>query len=246
MVRMRKLGVSLSYGGAYVGYYYGVYEYLHETFDLSNVAFFAGISAGCQVAYWMACGVEPSTAWDACFIPTMQSGCTVASVPNSAHSSYYPELYTTALDHMKRLYDPSMLVACNRSLFVGVTVLETMQKATLSQFEDPTDLLHAVLASQCIPFLFDTHVTIRGVSYIDGALSHHAPYEPCEAHWIHISVFKWESLHILGSLVNLHRLPSVAFHCAMKQRGYDAAKRRKSWLMRKGLRLHPLMTQPAL
>lgn len=239
---MGKLGVSLSYGGAYVAYYYGVYEYLHETFDLSNVAYFAGISAGCQVAYWMACGIDPSTAWDAWFIPTIRSGCSIGFVWNAVHSSYYPELRTTALHNIKKMYDESMLIACNRSLFVGVTVLETMQKATLDKFEDRTDLLRAILASQCIPFLFDTHVKIRGVSYIDGAISHRDSYEPCDANWIHISVFEWESLHILGSLVSLHRLKSVSYHVEMKKRGYDAAKRRHTWLLHKGLRLR---TTPA-
>ena len=241
--RMKKLGVSFSYGGAYVAYYYGVYEYLHETFDLATVAYFSGISAGCQVAYWMACGVDPSTAWEKWFIPTFQSGC-VRVMDADEQRCVFPELRKTALQNIQALYDPSVLEKCNNSLFIGVTELDTLQKVTIHTFTNPSDLFGALLASQCIPFLFDTHVSIRGVSYIDGAISHHSAFEPCDGHWIHINVFKWENMHVLGSLASLVHLNSHSYHMDMKKLGYEAAKRRRKWLMHKGLKRlkHPLVT----
>ena len=230
---MRKLGLSFSYGGAYVGYYYGVYEYLHETFDLTRVGCFAGVSAGCQVAFWMACGIPPAIAWNQWFVPTFRSGCTHVATFGSPR--YYPMLRETALHHLRRLYEPSMLDACNRSLYIGVTVLGTMQKATHHTFASQDDLYHSILASQCIPFLFDTHVTIRGTGYVDGALSHGPNYEPCDGRWIHINVFTWEQLNVLGSLASLRHLQSMSYHAWLKARGYEAAKRRHDWFVKKGM-----------
>ena len=205
---MAHLGLSFSYGGAYVGYYYGVYEYLYETFDLSTVKYFAGISAGSQVAFWMASGIRPSTAWNQWFIPTFESGC-IHKLTVEPTTGYYPDLRRVAIGNLRSLYTPHMLDRCNIALFVGATVMTTMEKATLCAFSDDVELFGALLASQCIPFLFDTHVTIRGVHYIDGAISHRAPYEPCDAHWIHISVFEWETLHVFNSFAHPRRFIST-------------------------------------
>ena len=112
---MKKLGISFSYGGGYVGYYYGVYEYLYETFDLESVSYFAGVSAGSQVAFWLACGVSPTNAWRKWFIPTFIRGCANA---NAFGSPYYPDLRKTAIRRLKRMFTPSMLDMCNRKLFM--------------------------------------------------------------------------------------------------------------------------------
>jgi predicted acylesterase/phospholipase RssA len=233
---MPKLGLSFSYGGAYVGYYYGVFQYLHETFDLSAVSYFSGISAGCQVAYWMACGVSPTTAWNEWFIPTFRRGCVNT---NTFGTPYYPDLRKTAMQNLLPLYDHSMLGACNRSLYIGVTTLGTMQKKTLHEFLNEGELFDSLLASQCVPFLFDNYVTIRGVNYVDGVITHTPNYEPCDANWVHISIFNWEPLHVLGSFTSLRYLHSMSHHKYMKNLGYAAAKRRYKWFLSKGLTNRP-------
>lgn len=233
--RALKLGLSFSYGGAYAAYYYGVYEYLHETFDLAGVSYFAGVSAGCQVAYWLACGIPPSDAWNKWFLPTMRRGCARKTIFGSP---YYPDLHETALRNLRLLYEPSMLDACNRSLYICATDLETMRAETHHTFANQGELFDSLFASQCVPFLFDTHVTIRGVRYVDGAiLSHSTNYEPCEASWIHVNVFTWENMHVLGSLTSLSHLHSRSHHAHLKTRGYETARRRHGWLVLQGLPL---------
>jgi hypothetical protein len=231
---MQKLGLSFSYGGAYVGYYYGVFEYLYDTFDLTSVSYYAGVSAGCQVAFWLACGVPPSTAWDRWFIPTFSRACTATSIFGSLCA--YPRLRRVALHNLGLLYEPSMLEACNRSLYVGVTVLNNMRPESIHAFADQHELFGSLLASQCVPFLFDTHVMVNRIGYVDGALSHATRYEPCDASWIHISVFDWEPLSVLGSLASLCDLHSIDHHTSMKARGFDAARRRHRWFEEKGLK----------
>jgi len=125
----------------------GVGHYVFETFDINKITFLAS-SCGCYAAVPLACGLDPyewcKRDWGKCmrhFTSRGLLGCFFDS------KEFYFELWNDYLPDEAH-------ILCSGRLFISVTIFPSLQNRVISNFPTRVDLINAIVASMCLPFVF--------------------------------------------------------------------------------------------
>jgi len=164
---MPRLGLALSGGGARGIAHLGILQALDEMeIEISEIS---GTSAGAIVGAFYASGVAPKQ---------------VLEIVRSTRLIKFmrPAISRTGLLNLKRLQDLFMRHLPTDS-FQGLTKKLTINATDISKGEtryfDQGELIPAILASCCMPVIFDPMV-IDGTAYMDGGVLNNLPVEPLQ------------------------------------------------------------------
>jgi hypothetical protein len=159
-------------GGQLWTFSIGVGHYIFENFDISKIKFLAS-SCGCFAAVPLACGLDPyewcKADWGKCMVhfESRSLGCLFDS------KNFYIQLWDEFLpDNAHEL--------CSGRLFISVTLYPSMKNSVLSEFRTRQDLIQAIVASTCLPYLFMRDYPVdcgpnQGGMAIDGGFSNDSP-----------------------------------------------------------------------
>jgi hypothetical protein len=125
----------------------GVGHHVYETFDISKITFLAS-SCGCYAAVPLACGLDPyewcKRDWGKCmrhFTSRGLLGCFFDS------KQFYFDLWDDYLPQEAHLL-------CSGRLYISVTIFPSLQNRIIHEFPTRVDLINAIVASMCLPFVF--------------------------------------------------------------------------------------------
>jgi hypothetical protein len=143
-----------------------------ENFDISKIKFLAS-SCGCFAAVPLACGLDPyewcKKDWGKCMdhFESRSLGCLFDS------KEFYIQLWDEFLPENAH-------ELCSGRLFISVTLYPSMTNNVLSDFRTRQDLIQAIVASTCLPYLFMRDYPVdcgaaQGGMAIDGGFSNDSP-----------------------------------------------------------------------
>ena len=150
----------------------GVGHWIYEHYDVSKIKFLAS-SSGCFAAVPLACGMDPyewcKKDWGKC-MKHFESRGLLGCLYDSKH--FYYNLWNEYLP------DDAHII-CSGRLFVSVTAYPSMKNMVISEFLCRDDLLWAITASMCLPYVFMRDFPVNcGPKFgdcIDGGFSNDSP-----------------------------------------------------------------------
>ncbi len=164
---MHKIGVALSGGGARGIAHLGVLQALDDMGVQAQAV--AGTSSGAIVGAFYAGGMPPKEVLEL-----------VKKV--KLFKFMRPALSRTGLlkiERLRKLFEKHLPQTSFQGLTKKLTVVATdIVKGQSTYFSDG-DMIEAILASCCMPVIFDP-ITINGVCYIDGGILNNLPVEPLQ------------------------------------------------------------------
>jgi NTE family protein len=165
---MTTIGIALSGGGARGIAHLGVLQAIDELgIEISEIS---GTSFGAVAGAFYACGIAPYQA-----LKLVQKTKLIFFIR--------PAISKTGLLKVEKLNDlfaKYLPVDSFQKLNKKLTVNATDIKRGEAMFFDSGDLIPAILASCCMPVIFDP-IVIDGVAYIDGGILNNLPVEPLES-----------------------------------------------------------------
>jgi len=159
-------------GGQLWTFSIGVGHYIFENYNISKIKFLAS-SCGCFAAVPLACGLDPyewcKADWGKCMIhfESRSLGCLFDS------KNFYIQLWDEYLPQNAH-------ELCSGRLFISVTLYPSMENNVISEFKTRQDLIMAIVASTCLPYLFMRDYPVdcgpnQGGMAIDGGFSNDSP-----------------------------------------------------------------------
>lgn len=145
---------------------------MFENYDISKIRFLAS-SCGCFAAVPLACGLDPyewcKNDWGKCMdhFESRSMGCLFDS------KEFYLQLWDEYLpDNAHEV--------CSGRLFISVTLYPSMTGNVISEFRTRKELIQAIVASTCLPYLFMRDYPVdcgemQGGLAIDGGFSNDSP-----------------------------------------------------------------------
>ncbi len=164
---MTKVGVALSGGGARGIAHLGVLQALDDMGV--QIQAISGTSSGAIAGAFYAGGMPPKEVLD-------------LIIKTSLYKFLRPAISRTGLlkiQQLRRLFEKHLPQTSFQGLQRELTVVATDIVKGQSAYFKEGNLIDSVLASCCMPVIFDP-IKIEGISYIDGGILNNLPIEPLQ------------------------------------------------------------------